>query len=78
MAREYGYEDDFARAVGKYKICDLCNVGLNNRGFLHISEIHYLLSNGQVKVIRPPANAEKILSKIVRQFEGTEPLGRRG
>jgi hypothetical protein len=51
MAKEYGYMEGFARKVGKYEICDWCDMELKNKRCLHISEDELLLSSGRVKVI---------------------------
>jgi hypothetical protein len=55
MAPEYGFMEGFARKVGKYKICDWCNVELREKGSLHISESQYLLPSGRVRTRNVPA-----------------------
>lgn len=55
MAREWGYLEGFARKVGKYRICDSCNVELKKNGFLHIAGGKYLLPSGRVKIKEVPA-----------------------
>jgi len=61
MAKEYGYTEGFARKVGKYRICDSCNVEVIRKGSLRISQTHclYLLPSGRVKVKAVPAE-EKV------------------
>jgi len=55
MARQYGYMEDFARKVGKYKICTSCDTELIAKGALRISESQLLLASGRVRTRAVPA-----------------------
>jgi hypothetical protein len=55
MGRQYGYSEDYARKVGKFRICTSCDAVLTKNNKLHISPSQILLLSGRVKTVRVPA-----------------------
>jgi hypothetical protein len=49
MGLEYGYLQGFARKIGDFKICTVCDGELRRRGFLRLHDNEVVLPDGSLK-----------------------------
>gem|GEM_PF-4928704 len=53
MCVGFGYREQFARTVGRYRICTSCDHALRTRGYLRPSQTEKVLPSGKVVKVRP-------------------------